>query len=232
MKEEAVGITGSGISWILTAIQNDTILSYINTISAILASLVTIAYIVWKWYKKAKQDGKITKDEVEDLFDDLKDFKDEEKEKKKMIQIGDKKFRNLQEQVAYNAEQIEKFKNDNQLYTHDMMVSLGTQDSESTTMIAAAHIVFKSTYKEAYTVDSFTEVFKSKNLYPELYVRNQSGTKVNNIDTRMYLTCYLDSNDNISYEEMDEFFQLGELVEESVNTYRILEIYDKPIKIK
>ena len=94
-----------------------------------------------------------------------------------MIQIGDKKFRNLQEQVAYNAEQIEKFKNDNQLYTHDMMVSLGTQDSESTTMIAGAHIVFKSTYKEAYTVDTFTEAFKSKNLYPELYARNQSGTK-------------------------------------------------------
>ena len=71
MKEEAVGITGSGISWILTAIQNDTILSYINTISAILASLVTIAYIVWKWYKKASKDGKITIDEVDELFDDL-----------------------------------------------------------------------------------------------------------------------------------------------------------------
>lgn len=83
MKEEIVGIAGSGFSWILTALQNDSVLQYINTICSILATLVTIAYIVWKWWKKAKQDGKITKDEVDELFDELKNNNIDDEEKKK-----------------------------------------------------------------------------------------------------------------------------------------------------
>jgi len=39
----------------------------------IIMTLVGIAYRVWKWYKEAKADGKITKEELKELTDDVKD---------------------------------------------------------------------------------------------------------------------------------------------------------------
>lgn len=43
--------------------------------------ILNILYTIWKWYRKAKEDGKITIDEVDELMDDLhsirKDGKDE-----------------------------------------------------------------------------------------------------------------------------------------------------------
>lgn len=71
MKEEATGVVGSSISWILTVSQANEIFEIIQIIFSILVSLITIAYIIWKWYKKAKKDGKITADEVEELVDEV-----------------------------------------------------------------------------------------------------------------------------------------------------------------
>lgn len=70
--DEIVGFTGSGISTVLTITQTNEVFQTVQLIFSILAFLVTIAYTCWKWYKKAKQDGKITPEEVEDLFDNLK----------------------------------------------------------------------------------------------------------------------------------------------------------------
>lgn len=44
----------------------------VSWILSILAAVLTIAFTVWTWYKKASKDGKITKDEVDELFDDIK----------------------------------------------------------------------------------------------------------------------------------------------------------------
>lgn len=44
----------------------------VSWILSILAAVITIAFTVWTWYKKASKDGKITKDEVDELFDDIK----------------------------------------------------------------------------------------------------------------------------------------------------------------
>lgn len=73
MKDSIFGYGPAGITWILTAIQSDKILQYINLILAILATLVSIGYTVWKWWKKAKEDGKITEEEIEELKEEIKE---------------------------------------------------------------------------------------------------------------------------------------------------------------
>lgn len=52
--DEIVGFTGSGISTVLTITQTNEVFQTVQLIFSILAFLVTIAYTVWKWYKKAK----------------------------------------------------------------------------------------------------------------------------------------------------------------------------------
>lgn len=80
--DEIVGFTGSGISTVLTITQTNEVFQTVQLIFSILAFLVTIAYTVWKWYKKAKQDGKITTEEVEELFNNLKNNINEEENEK------------------------------------------------------------------------------------------------------------------------------------------------------
>lgn len=55
------------------AMQWGTIFGYIQLALGILLTVVGIAYRVWKWYKEAKADGKITADEVKQLVDENKD---------------------------------------------------------------------------------------------------------------------------------------------------------------
>ena len=71
--DEIVGFVGSGISTYLTITQTNEVFQLIQLILSILAFLVTILFTIWKWYKNAKKDGKITIDEVEELFDNLED---------------------------------------------------------------------------------------------------------------------------------------------------------------
>lgn len=73
MKDSIFGYGPAGITWILTAIQSDKILQYVNLILAILATLVSIGYTCWKWWKKAKEDGKITEEEIEELKENIKE---------------------------------------------------------------------------------------------------------------------------------------------------------------
>lgn len=62
---------GSVFGSICTALQSDEVLRYIQLILTILSTLFAIAFTIYKWYKKAKEDGKITKDEVDDLIDQI-----------------------------------------------------------------------------------------------------------------------------------------------------------------
>ena len=62
-----VGGTCTGVSY-ATANQ---ILTICGLILTIISTLVSITYVVWKWWKKAKADGKITEDEVDELMEDL-----------------------------------------------------------------------------------------------------------------------------------------------------------------
>lgn len=78
MKDEAIGGTGSILSWVLTITQTNEIFALIQIIASTIVSIITIGYILYKWYKKASEDGKITKDEVEELGNELKKYKDKE----------------------------------------------------------------------------------------------------------------------------------------------------------
>ena len=58
-----------GVSAVSTALQTSEIFSYISLGITILSSVVCLAYRIWKWYKDAKKDGKITPEEIDTLVD-------------------------------------------------------------------------------------------------------------------------------------------------------------------
>lgn len=62
---------------VFTAVQTDTTLQIISLVLTIVATVFSIAFTIYKWYKSAKADGKITKDEIDELIDELnrKDMK-------------------------------------------------------------------------------------------------------------------------------------------------------------
>lgn len=62
-----VGGTCTGISM---ATMNQ-IIVICNLVLTIVATIVSLVYTIWKWWKKAKEDGKITEDEVDELMDDI-----------------------------------------------------------------------------------------------------------------------------------------------------------------
>lgn len=73
----AAGSAGTAIETVLAVSQTNEVLRAIQIILSIITFLVTLAYTVWKWYKKAtdeNSDGgkKITKDEIDELVDDVK----------------------------------------------------------------------------------------------------------------------------------------------------------------
>ena len=76
----------NGIGVIFSAIQTNEILSYISWAVTLLASIISLAYTFYKWYKKAKEDGKIDADEIEEGIDIAKDGIDDISKK-----IGEKK---------------------------------------------------------------------------------------------------------------------------------------------
>lgn len=73
MKDYTLGTIGSLSSWAFTIAQTNEILQFIMFIMSIISTAFTIAFIIFKWYNKAKEDGKITKDEINDLMDDISD---------------------------------------------------------------------------------------------------------------------------------------------------------------
>lgn len=65
MKNLIGGIIGTGLSAIGTAIQTSEVLQIISLVITIIGALISMILIpILSWYKRAKQDGKITIDEV------------------------------------------------------------------------------------------------------------------------------------------------------------------------
>ena len=67
MKKEILeGSVGTILSAVGTAVQVDEVLKYISLGITILGGIISMIIIpLWNWYKEAKRDGKITKDELE-----------------------------------------------------------------------------------------------------------------------------------------------------------------------
>ena len=65
--------SGTIFGTIFTALQTNEVFQYISLGITILSSLLAIAFTIYKWWKKANEDGKITPEEIEELGNDLKD---------------------------------------------------------------------------------------------------------------------------------------------------------------
>lgn len=68
MNKELIGATiGTSLSAVGTAIQVDEILKYVSLAITIIGGIISMIIIpLLNWYKNAKQDGKITKEEMEE----------------------------------------------------------------------------------------------------------------------------------------------------------------------
>lgn len=76
MKHELGGYMGSCFTAILAAVQTNQVLQIIEVILACISFLLSIAYTIWKWYKKAKSEDSdggsdVTYKEVKELQDEI-----------------------------------------------------------------------------------------------------------------------------------------------------------------
>ena len=78
--KDLLSVIGNGIMYILTIAQTKEIFQIIELVLAILISIVILIGKIIDWYHKAKEDGKITKEEIKELVeitkDDIEDIKD------------------------------------------------------------------------------------------------------------------------------------------------------------
>lgn len=72
MKNESNYIA-NGIGVIFSALQSNEVLSVISWIITLVATILSISFTIYKWWKKAKEDGKIDAKEVEELTDIVED---------------------------------------------------------------------------------------------------------------------------------------------------------------
>ena len=56
-----------GVAVLFTALQSEQIFQIISLILTAISICVSLGFTIWKWIKTAKEDGKITKEEIEDL---------------------------------------------------------------------------------------------------------------------------------------------------------------------
>lgn len=89
-KETFTAMIGTGLSAIGTGMQTNEVLEMISLIITIVGAVLTLAMSLYTWYKNAKADGKITKDELKDAskivqnsFDEINDALNKDKENKK-----------------------------------------------------------------------------------------------------------------------------------------------------
>lgn len=69
---------GSALTLITASLSQD-VTQMILLIVGILSSLVSLAYTLWKWYRKAKADGKISEDEIDEAMDIVNDHVNKDK---------------------------------------------------------------------------------------------------------------------------------------------------------
>ena len=95
MKQEVIGLIGgtigTSVSATGTAIQPNEILHTISLIITILGGIITIVFALVGWWQRAKQDGKIDKEEVKELIDIVQDGTENIKESLDDKKKGDKK---------------------------------------------------------------------------------------------------------------------------------------------
>lgn len=80
INELVAGLFGTGSCAVGTALQTNEVLQTISMIITILGGIVTLIVLpILNWYHKAKQDGKITSDEIKEGLETLSDGLDKMK---------------------------------------------------------------------------------------------------------------------------------------------------------
>ena len=86
MNDKIESIAGTGVSAVGTATQTNGTLQTISLIitiaGGILTIITTLVIPMWKWWKKAKADGKITNEEIDEAKDIVNNGLDNLKDKK------------------------------------------------------------------------------------------------------------------------------------------------------
>lgn len=76
-----VSWVGSGFAGVFTYLQVDEVMKWISLVLTIVSVVVSIAYNLYKWYQRAKADGKITKEEIKEGIDIINTGTDNFKDK-------------------------------------------------------------------------------------------------------------------------------------------------------
>lgn len=71
--ESKILLGGNVFQYLITLVQTNQVFQYIELGLAIATSIVLLVYRIWKWYKEAKKDGKITGEEIKEGVDIIKD---------------------------------------------------------------------------------------------------------------------------------------------------------------
>lgn len=75
----------SGIAMVFTSVQPDVVLQYVSLALTIISVLVSVAFSLWRWWKEAKKDGKLTDEEIEEglkiISKGVEDMKEASKDK-------------------------------------------------------------------------------------------------------------------------------------------------------
>lgn len=77
MKNDIINYMSSGLCWVLTAIQVDALLKYVNLGLSIIVTLFSVAMTLYSLYAKVKARGKVEKEDIESAKDDLEKIKEE-----------------------------------------------------------------------------------------------------------------------------------------------------------
>lgn len=80
MKRDLFEITGNGAMYVLSVTNTKEIFEIISLVLSILISCLILGSKICQWWKKAKADGKIDKEEIQEVIDivgdGVKDIKD------------------------------------------------------------------------------------------------------------------------------------------------------------
>lgn len=83
MKDNITYCSCGGIMAICGVMQVNELFQLIQVIVGVVSGLFAIAYTIYKWYNKAKADGKITSQEIRELGEDISKALQEKEEEDK-----------------------------------------------------------------------------------------------------------------------------------------------------
>lgn len=84
----------NAVQYVLAVLQTNEVFQIIEFVLSIIVSIVLLIYRIWKWWKDANKDGKISKEEIEDginiVVGGVEEIKDKVKEDDKDGKLKDK----------------------------------------------------------------------------------------------------------------------------------------------